>query len=163
MAALKDQVKITKNMCIPCIDIGNADEPVWERISRSTTFEIQMNAETESQDYISQELPTEEIKNFAPSMDQEVATYKGDPIYEFMIDLFYHRKIHHGKVLICFPENEKGEKLAWMVTDTVFVLQSMNWAEGKLTWSMNLGGDVVEGTYERNSDTGKITFTKAAA
>ena len=149
--------KITKNMAIPCIDIGNAEEPVWARIDKSTVFEIVMNAETETQDYISQELPTEEIKNFAPSMDQEIATYKGNKIYEFMVDLFYHRKIHHGKVLLCFPENEKGEKLAWMVTDVVFVLGSMNWAESKLTWSMNFGGDVIEGTYTKNG--AAIAFT----
>ena len=155
------ETKITKNMCIPCIDVSNNETPKWERISKSTIFEVAMNAETESQDYISQELPTEEIKKYAPSMDQEVATYKGDPIYEFMIDLFYHRTIHHGKALLCFPENEAGEKLAWMVTDTVFVLGSMNWAEGKRTWSMYFGGDVVEGTYTRNADTGDITFTKA--
>ena len=153
------ETKITKNLAIPCIDIGGAEEPVWKRIDKSTIFEIVMNAETESQDYISQELPTEEIKNYAPSMDQEIATYKGNPIYEFMIDLFYHRKIHHGKVLLCFPENEAGEKLAWMVTDVVFVLGSMNWAEGKLTWSMNFGGDVIEGTYVNNK--GDIAFTEA--
>lgn len=155
------ETKITKNLAIPCIDVGGVEEPVWKRIDKSTVFEIVMNAETESQDYISQELPTEEIKNYAPSMDQEIATYKGNAIYEFMIDLFYHRKIHHGKVLLCFPENEKGEKLAWMVTDVVFVLGSMNWAEGKLTWSMNFGGDVIEGTYTNNK--GDIAFTETPA
>ena len=163
MATTAEQIKITKNQAIPCIDIGNdTATPKWARIDKSTILEISMNAETESQDYISQELPTEEIKNYAPAMDQEIATYRNNPIYEFMVNLFYHRKIHHGKALLCFPPNGKGEKLAWMVTDMVYVLNAMNWAEGKLTWSMNFGGDIIEGTYEVNSDTGEITFSKTA-
>ena len=34
-----------------------------------------------------------------------------------------------------------------MVADTSFVLSSMNWAEGKITWTMHLGGDIQRGTY----------------
>ena len=141
------EIRITKNMCIPFIDVSEGDTPVWKRIDKSTIFEIEMNAETESCDYISQEMPSEEIVSYAPSMDQEIATYRGNPIYEFMFQRFYNCSTAHGKSLICFPADAEGKLLAWMVADTSFVLSSMNWAEGKITWTMHLGGDIQRGSY----------------
>ena len=141
------EIRITKNMCIPFIDVSESDTPSWKRIDKSTIFEIEMNAETESCDYISQEMPSEEIVSYAPSMDQEIATYRGNPIYEFMFQRFYNCSTAHGKSLICFPADESGKQMAWLVTDTSFVLNAMNWAEGKITWSMRFGGDIQRGTY----------------
>ena len=141
------EIRITKNMCIPFIDVSESDTPSWKRIDKSTIFEIEMNAETESCDYISQEMPTEEIVSYAPSMDQEIATYRGNPIYEFMFQRFYNCSTAHGKSLICFPADESGKQRAWLVTDTSFVLNAMNWAEGKITWSMRFGGDIQRDTY----------------
>ena len=141
------EIRITKNMCIPFIDVSEGDAPVWKRIDKSTIFEIEMNAETESCDYISQEMPSEEIVSYAPSMDQEIATYRGNPIYEFMFQRFYECSTAHGKSLICFPADDSGQQQAWMVADTTFVLDAMNWAEGKITWSMRFGGDIQRGTY----------------
>ena len=141
------EIRITKNMCIPFIDVSESDTPVWKRIDKSTIFEIEMNAETESCDYISQEMPSEEIVSYAPSMDQEIATYRGNPIYEFMFQRFYDCSTAHGKSLICFPADEGGRQRAWLVADTTFVLDAMNWAEGKITWSMRFGGDIQRGTY----------------
>ena len=141
------EIRITKNMCIPFIDVGEASAPEWRRIDKSTIFEIKMNAETESCDYISQETPTEEIVCYAPSMDQEIATYRGNPIYEYMFRRFYNCSTAHGRSLICFPADAEGKLLAWMVADTSFVLSSMNWAEGKITWTMHLGGDIQRGSY----------------
>lgn len=141
------EIRITKNMCIPFIDVSEGDAPVWKRIDKSTIFEIEMNAETESCDYISQEMPSEEIVSYAPSMDQEIATYRGNPIYEFMFQRFYDCSTAYGKSLICFPADEGGRQRAWLVADTTFVLDAMNWAEGKITWSMRFGGDIQRGTY----------------
>lgn len=141
------EIRITKNMCIPFIDVSESDTPVWKRIDKSTIFEIEMNAETESCDYISQEMPSEEIVSYAPSMDQEIATYRGNSIYEFMFQRFYDCSTAHGKSLICFPADEGGRQRAWLVADTTFVLDAMNWAEGKITWSMRFGGDIQRGTY----------------
>ena len=153
------EIRITKNMCIPFIDVSESDAPVWKRIDKSTIFEIEMNAETESCDYISQEMPTEEIVSYAPSMDQEIATYRGNPIYEFMFRKFYNCSTAHGKSLICFPADESGRQQAWMVADTAFVLDAMNWAEGKITWSMRFGGDIQRGTYSISD--GVPSFTAA--
>lgn len=151
------EVKITKNMCIPFIDVSATATPDWKRIDKSTIFEIEMNPETQSYDYISQELPTEEIASYAPSMDQEIATYRGNPIYDFMFKRFYDCSTVHGKSLICFPPDGEGIQRAWLVADTAFVLEGMNWAEGKLTWTMRFGGNIQRGTYSVTS--GAPSFT----
>lgn len=153
------ETKITKNMCMPFIDVSATSTADWQRIDKSTVFEIEMNAETESFDYISQELPTEEIAGYAPSMDQEIATYRGNPIYDFMFKRFYNCDVSHARTLICFPQDADGKLPAWLVEDTTLVLDAMNWAEGKITWSMKFGGDIQRGTY---SVTGGVPVFTAA-
>lgn len=153
------EARITKNMCIPFIDVSATATPDWKRIDKSTIFEIEMNAETEAYDYISQELPTEEIVSYAPSMDQEIATYRGNPIYDFMFKKFYDCSTAHGKSLICFPPDSDGRQPAWLVADTTFVLDAMNWAEGKITWTMRFGGNIQRGSYSVTS--GVPVFTAA--
>lgn len=155
------EVKLTKNLWIPFIDVSDGSgEPEWKRIDKSTVFEIQMNPEEETQDYISQELPSTEIKNFAPAMDQEIATYRGNPIYEYMQELFYNCAVTHGKVMLCFPPNEKGEKKGWIIPDVTYSLNTINPVDGKLTWGMKFGGNITRGTYEVD-ESGTPTFTKA--
>ena len=154
------ETKITKNMCMVFIDTSDgSSSPTWKRVDKSTILNLQMNAETESMDYISQEIASEEIKSYKPSMDQEIATYKGNPIYEFMFQKFYECDIAHGKTLICFPPNEKGSQ-AWQIDDTTFTLSEMNFVDSKITWSMKFGGDIKRGTYTLNE--GVPTFSEAS-
>lgn len=156
------ETKITKNLCMVFVDTSaGAELPVWTRVRRSTILNLMMNAETESMDYISQEMPTEEIKGYKPSMDQENATYKGDPLYEFMFQKFFNCDLAHGKTLICFPESEKG-KQAWQVDDTTFTLNEMNYGEGKITWGMNFGGDIKRGTYTVSEGVPTFSATPAS-
>ena len=159
------ETKITKNLCKIFIDVSEGgDTPEWAQIDKSTVLDIAMNPETESQDYISMEMPVEEIKSYKPSMDQEIATFKNNPIYEFMFRKFYEAKTLQVKSLICFPPHGDPEvKEAWMVPITTCVLNNMNYVDGKLSWTMNFGGNTERGTYSIAEGTGKPTFTKASA
>ena len=156
------ETKITKNMAAIAIDTSDGSgEADFKRIDKSTIFALNMNPEEKTYDYINQEFPTKEIERYAPSMDQEIATRKGNPIYEFMANKFYNCDLAHGKSLLCFPENEKGEKKAWLVCDTTFSLTSADFVEGKLTWTMSFGGNIDRGTWDIAD--GKIKFTSGAA
>lgn len=156
--------KITKNMCKIFIDVSDgAETPEWEQIDKSTVLDIAMNPETESQDYISMEMPVEEVKNYKPSMDQEIATFANNPIYEYMFKKFYEAKTVQLKTLICFPPHgDPAVMQAWMVPITTCILNNMNYVDGKLSWNMSFGGNTERGTYTINEDTGKPTFVKAA-
>lgn len=153
--------KLTKNLCKIFIDVsdGNGD-PLWKQIDKSTVLDIAMNPESESQDYISMEMPVEEIKSYKPSMDQEIATYANNPIYEYMFAKFYAAEVTQLRTLICFPPHGDPEvKEAWMVPITTCVLNNMNYVDGKLSWSMSFGGNTQRGTYEVDMD-GAPTFTR---
>lgn len=162
--ATATEKKLTKNLCKIFIDVSDTtNSPDWRQIDKSTVLDIAMNPETESQDYISMEMPVEEIKSYKPSMDQEIATYANNPIYEYMFKKFYEAKTVQLKCLICFPPHgDPEQKEAWMVPITTCVLNNMNYVDGKLSWSMSFGGNTERGTYEISED-GKPTFTKAAS
>lgn len=159
MAAV--ETKLTKNLCKIFIDVSDGSgTPLWKQIDKSTVLDIAMNPESESQDYISMEMPVEEIKSYKPSMDQEIATYANNPIYEYMFQKFYDAKVTQLKTLICFPPHGDPEvKQAWMVPITTCVLNNMNYVDGKLTWSMSFGGNTERGTYTI-ADDGSPEFTK---
>lgn len=158
---MAEEVKITKNQAAIFIDTsdgsGDVASATWSRIDKSTIFAVQMNAETEDYDYIDQELPTTELKSYKPSLDEEIQTRRNNPIYEYMVEKFYNCDTAHVRALLCWPENGKGEKKAWMVADTTITLTEANWVDGKLTWTMAFGGTPERGTYEISQ--GKVTYT----
>ena len=47
------EVKLTKNMRIPFIDVSDGSgEPEWKRIDKSTIFDLQMNPEEDQIEYL---------------------------------------------------------------------------------------------------------------
>lgn len=160
------EMKLGKHLCKIFIDVTDgAEEPDWAQIDKSTVLDIAMNPETETQDYISMEMPVEEIKGYKPTLDQEIAAFANNRIYEFMFGKFYKAEATQVKCLICFPPHgDPSVQEAWMVPIATCILNNMNYAEGKLTWNMSLGGNIQRGTYTLSSDDmPKPTFVKAAA
>lgn len=62
--------------------LGNSR--IWARVGKSTLHTLNMNAQTETFDYIEDELPTTVIQRYEPSMDQEIFTYEDDDCYAFI-------------------------------------------------------------------------------
>lgn len=61
---------------------GTSDSPSWIRIKKSTALSISYNAETEDFDFIADEVKTTEVKQYAPSIDQDIAILPEEPDYE---------------------------------------------------------------------------------
>lgn len=150
--------KLSKTDYIPFLDTkGTGDTAVWSRIDLTTLFSLNPNPQTESKDYISMEVPIEEVKNYIPELPQEIATYEGNPIYDFIFKMFYNLPTGSAcnvPFLMCFGGSEK---LAWQTVVTV-VLGELNTIEGKLSFSLKIGGDIERGTYVITD--GKPVFTK---
>ena len=152
-------------MCIPFLDTdrGSGTEN-WARIDKSTIFALNPNPQTETNDYICYESPVTDITHYEPELPQEIVMNAGNPMYEFIYEMFYNLPAgNEAKVpcLICFPPNGKGEKKAWKVTETTLELGEMNTVDRKISFTLKFGGDIQRGTY--TVDGGKPTFTAGGA
>ena len=143
--------KLKKHQFIPFLDVsgtkGDAWAPVWKRIDLSTIFELDPKPQTETMDYISWEVPVEEVERYMPELPQEVALYEGDPIYDFVFGLLYDLPVGDGvkvPLLMCFGGSAKK---AWQVRQCTLVLGSLNTVSGKLSFTLHMGGDIERGTY----------------
>lgn len=155
---MSGMIKLTRNQFIPFLDTAKDSTftaNTWKRIDYSTIFELTMNEQEEDMDYICYENAVTEINANKPELPQEIACYEGNAIYDFMFEQFYNMPTGADvKVpfLMCFGGSEKK---AWRCMATI-TSKVLNTVEGKITFSIKLGGDIEKGTYK--IETGTPTF-----
>ena len=153
--------KLTRDKFIPFLDTAKDLTFVtstWKRIDYSTIFELTMGEQEEDMDYICYANAVTEINSNKPELPQEIACYEGNPIYDFMFQQFYDMPVGADvKVpfLMCFGGT--GKK-AWRCIATI-TSKVLNTVDGKITFSIKLGGDIEKGTYTISG--GAPTFTSA--
>ena len=158
------ETKLTKNYFSPFLDTTKGATPgtyTWARIDRSTIFSLNPNPQSETLDYICYESPIEEVDHYEPELPQEIAIYEGNPMYDFMFGMFYDLPVGSAvtvPALICFAGTQKK---AWLVEKNTIQLGELNTVDGKLSFTLKLGGDITRGTYTVNAETGVPTFTPA--
>lgn len=161
------EIKITKNKVIPFIDISDTIsttwEPTWTRIDKSTIFDLALNPQSESVDYICYESAIEEVSSYQPELPQEIALYRGNKIYDYVeqrvIDLPVGDSVR-VPFLLCFPPDSADKIYAWQVKECRLLLSNYNSVDGKITFTLKLGGDIQKGTV--TIDSGVPTFTEAS-
>lgn len=153
--------KLTRNQFIPFLDVQKDSTfaaSAWKRVDYSTIFELTMNEQEEDMDYICFENAVTEINSNKPELPQEIACYEGNPIYDFMAKEFFEMPTGADtKVpfLMCFG----GEtKRAWRCIATL-TSKVLNTVDGKITFSIKMGGDIEKGTY--TIEAGAPTFVPA--
>lgn len=158
--------KITRNYYIPFLDTtrGASDGVYeWARIDKSTVFELAANAQTEDYTFIYLEADQTELTSYKPSMEQEIACYRGNPMYDFIFDLFYHMDVKNAVVpaLLVYPklQDEDTTLPAWLYDEAQVVLGSLNSVDGKITFTINFNGERQLGTVTVTE--GKPVFTAA--
>lgn len=157
-------VKLKKTDFIPFIDTSKTINtatwvPTYKRIERSTIFSLNPNPQTQTMDYISYETPVDVIEKYQPELPQECALYEGDPAYDFVFEMFHSLPTGAEAtvpVLICF--GGAGKK-AWQVKMATLQLGELNTVDGKISFTLKLGGDIEKGTYTISE--GAPTFTAA--
>lgn len=154
-------VKLTKNTYIPFLDTAKDltyAASTWKAIDLSTVFELTAGEVEEEMDYICYENAVTEITGNKPELPQEIALYQGNAIYDFMIGELQDLPTGTDcKVpfLICFGGTTA---IAWRGICTISG-KALNTVDGKLTFSMKMGGDIDRGTYVITA--GVPTFTIA--
>ena len=160
MAEAVKTAKITKDKVAIFLDISKSLTsgswvPEWKRIEKSTIFDLAFNPQSTTEDYIAYETAIEEISGYQPELPQEIAMYRGDPIYDYVEDLVYDLQVGDAlrvPLLLLFPpelDNEgklAGEIKAWQVKENRLLLSNFNTVEGKITFSLKLGGTYDRGT-----------------
>lgn len=166
------EVMLRKHLCIPFLQTGTTNgsgstgttTPVWGRIDKSTIFALNPNPQTEQQDYICYETPVTIVDHYEPELPQEIVMNEGNPMYDFIFEKFYNLPVGEDcKVpcLLCFPtaSTTAANRKAWLVNDCVLVLGEMNTVDKKISFTLNLGGNISKGYYTIDSSTGAPTFS----
>ena len=129
----------------------------WARIDKSTIFSLAVNPETVTNKYIDSELPQDTIKNYKPTIAQEIALIEGNKAFDFVFKMFYDLPVGTACIvpfLMCFGGSQK---LAWL-TEATLVLGELNSVDRKITFTLNIGGTIQRGTFVVAD--GVPTFTK---
>lgn len=157
--------KITKDKVVPFLDTSNSINsgeswaPNWNRIDKSTIFDLAFNPQSTTEDYIAYETAIEEISAYQPELPQEIALYRGNPIYDYIEDLCYNLKVGDAlrvPLLLLWPPQADGTIRAWQIKDNRLLLSNYNSVDGKVTFTLKMGG-----TYDRGTATvmdGKPVF-----
>ena len=140
--------------------------PDWMRICMSTAFDLNMNPETEDRDYICDENPTTELKNYKPSFNTPLVMHKNEPDYEFIFGKFFNQdtgdKAKSELLLVFFQEPVDSADTpthfkAWRV-DCTIILNNLNSVDSTLSFDTNFAGTIKKG-YVTISD-GVPAFTE---
>lgn len=136
--------------------------PEWKRVRKSTVFDLAFNPETETQDFIDQRFPTDTLKSYKPSMEQETMLEEGDALFDEMFELMNSLPTGSNAikpVLFVFPKKATSPAtsfVAWKV-DCMISFSNYNTVDRKLSFSLSFAGDIDYGTVAISS--GAPTFT----
>ena len=118
----------------------------WKRICKSTVFELALNPQSESREWIDSDTPEEEVMSNQPELPQECALYEGDPVFDFVQDMFVSCPVGEDvKVpyFICFGGSKKQ---AWQGVATL-LFDTLNSVDGKISFTIKINS-VNKATYE---------------
>jgi hypothetical protein len=121
-------VRLKKHNTIPFLNIGATATPQWARIGKSTVFDLVLNAQTEENNFIEDEMATTDVIRYAPSLAQELQCNKGDEAFDYLYDLFYNLPTGEDvkkNLLVVFAGNTGTEEApkfkAWNTTSTLIL------------------------------------------
>ena len=110
------------------MNISTTSSESWARIGKSTVFDLVLNAQTEDNDFIEDEMTTTDVMYYKPELSQELQANKGDPAFDYLYDMFYNLPTGEDvkkNLLIVFAGNigtESAPKFnAWNTTATLIL------------------------------------------
>lgn len=133
----------------------------WVQIAKATDNTINLNAETEEVDYITDKSATTLIKSYKPSFSSPLTLVKGSPDYDYFFDKFYNLPTGadaNGELLIVYmnEKDESGNYKAWDC-DVTFTIDNLNPVSSQLTVNIQVNGTIRKGTVKVTA--GDPTFT----
>lgn len=162
---MQELTRLKKHRTIPFLNTETVDAPVWARIGKSTVFDMVLNAQTEDNNFIEDEMITTEIVSYKPELAQELQCNKGDAAFDFLYDMFFNLPTGEDvkkNLLIVFDGNEGTEDApkfrAWNTTSTL-ILDHFDSVAEKIYFKFNIN-KIERGTCTVTD--GKPDYMKAA-
>lgn len=147
-------------ICALCVNTGEAGAKQWLRVKKSTALTISMNPESETFDYIADEAPSNEIKQYAPAIDQDLAVLPGEPDYEWFFETYKKQETGtdaHHEFLTIYLCDKEGSAYYAETQDAILSFTDFNAVDGVLNYNISFCGTRTVGTATVNGDT--YTFT----
>lgn len=143
---------VKKNKIALFVDTSTTSTPVWKRIKKSTELTIAANPETEEYDFIADENPTTELKNYNPEIEQPLKMVEGEDDFEYFWGKFYGLPTGEDAktqllLVYVFDKTTVGSTdhyKAWKV-DATIVFNELNAVDSELNFNLNFAGDIAEG------------------
>ena len=157
--------RLKKFKTIPFLNISKTEVESWARIGKSTVFDLVLNAQTEDNDFIEDEMPTTEVMYYKPELAQELQCNKGDAAFDYLYDMFFNLPTGEDvkkNLLIVFAGNigtEEAPKFNAWNTKSTLVLDHFDSVAEKIYFKFSIT------SIERGTATvtaGAPTFTKDA-
>ena len=152
--------RLKKHKFIPYINVSNTSTPSWARIGKSTIFDLTLNANIVTSDFIEDEMPTDDVTYYKPTLPQELQTNAGDASFDYIYEMF--KSLPTGEdikkeILICFA-GASSPVDAWLTNSSV-ILKDLNSVDEKILLDININ-KITNGTVTFDETTGAPTFTE---
>lgn len=159
---MSDLTRLKRHKTIPFLNISTTEAEEWARIGKSTVFDLVLNAQTEENDFIEDEMKTTDITSYNPALSQELQCNKGDAAFDYLYDMFFNLPTGEDvkkNLLIVFDGNQGTEEApkfrAWNTKSTL-ILDHFDSVAEKIYFKFNINS-IVRGTATVTA--GKPTFT----
>lgn len=152
--------RLKKHKFIPYINVSSTSTPSWARIGKSTIFDLTLNANIVTSDFIEDEMPTDDVTYYKPTLPQELQTNAGDASFDYIYEMF--KSLPTGEdikkeILICFA-GATSPVDAWLTNSSV-ILKDLNSVDEKILFDININ-KITNGTVTFDETTGAPTFTE---
>lgn len=148
------EIRAKKHLNYLFLNTGSIDNPLWARATKSTDFSISYGASTETFDFISDEVPSNEVASYKPTLGQTQYAYIGNKIYDYIIEKA--RNLDKGEsattqVMIVYQESLNGANRADLY-DCTLIWDTNDIVAGTITYTINFKGNPQHGTATINEE-----------
>jgi len=148
---VNELTRLKKHKTIPFLNTGTEEKPVWARIGKSTVFDLVLNAQTEDNNFIEDEMATTDITYYKPELAQELQANKGDSAFDYLYEMFFTLPTGEAvkkNLLVVFDGNEGTEEApvfrAWNTRSTL-ILDHFDSVAEKIYFKFNINS-IARGT-----------------
>ena len=130
---------------------STAGSEKWSRVGKSTEWTDTMNAKSVTYDYIEDSAPTDELETYKPTTSMPLTAYIGDPVYEFVFDLYQKQETGSQAVTQALRvyQNKASDNPAAnkaQLTKVLVTIDNFALATGVITFLISQRGTPVIGT-----------------